>query len=64
MREAPEFNFTCSHCGATETYTLVPANRASAEPSRGDKPVPEFDFTCSKCGTSETFQLVRMTATV
>jgi predicted nucleic-acid-binding Zn-ribbon protein len=57
MADAPVFDYTCSHCGARETYTLVPAQRTSSEPA--SRPVPEFDFTCSKCGATETYQLVK-----
>jgi predicted nucleic-acid-binding Zn-ribbon protein len=61
MSDTPIFDYTCSHCGAKETYTLVPANRdkAAEAPAR---PAPEFDFTCSRCGTTETFQLVKAPA--
>jgi predicted nucleic-acid-binding Zn-ribbon protein len=59
MADAPVFDYTCSHCGASETYTLVPVNRESGAAAPADRPVPEFDFTCSQCGATETFQLVK-----
>jgi DNA-directed RNA polymerase subunit M/transcription elongation factor TFIIS len=49
-------DYTCPHCGATETYNLVPATREADAPAR---PVPELDFTCSSCGATDTFQLVK-----
>jgi DNA-directed RNA polymerase subunit RPC12/RpoP len=58
MTDAPVLEYTCAHCGARETYSLVPAARGgSAEPSRTD--APELDFTCSRCGATDTFQLVK-----
>jgi predicted nucleic-acid-binding Zn-ribbon protein len=49
-------DYTCAHCGATETYTLVPAARETDAPAR---PVPELDFTCSSCGATDTYTLVK-----
>jgi hypothetical protein len=49
-------DYTCSHCGASETYNLVPVERESDAPSR---PIPELDFTCSSCGATDTYQLVK-----
>jgi protein-disulfide isomerase len=52
------FDYTCPHCGARETYQLVPMERESAaeEPAR---PAPVLDFTCASCGATDTFQLVK-----
>jgi protein-disulfide isomerase len=52
------FDYTCPHCGARETYQLVPMERESAaeEPAR---PLPTLDFTCASCGATDTFQLVK-----
>jgi len=58
MSDTPVFDYTCSKCGARETYSLVPAQRES-EPAAPKRQTPVFDFTCSRCGTSETFQLVK-----
>jgi predicted nucleic-acid-binding Zn-ribbon protein len=50
-------DYTCAHCGATETYTLVPVERETDDaPAR---PAPELDFTCSSCGATDTYQLVK-----
>jgi DNA-directed RNA polymerase subunit M/transcription elongation factor TFIIS len=51
-------DYTCPHCGARETYSLVPTER-SAEAEAPARPAPELDFTCASCGGTETFQLVK-----
>jgi hypothetical protein len=55
------FDWTCSQCGARETWELVrggsaPGDDAAARPAvaRGT-----LDFTCSRCGATETYMLVR-----
>lgn len=61
MIDKPVFDYTCAHCGARETYSLVPVRRETGvEPPA--YPAPELDFTCSRCGTSDTFQLVKTVA--
>jgi predicted nucleic-acid-binding Zn-ribbon protein len=60
MSDSPVFDYTCSHCGASQTYKLVPTERDAA-PEAPTHPAPELDFTCSRCGTTETFQLVKAT---
>jgi predicted nucleic acid-binding Zn ribbon protein len=56
MSEAPVFDYTCSQCGARETFQLV---RMEGGPLPPQRPVPEFDFTCSQCGATDTYQLVK-----
>jgi predicted nucleic-acid-binding Zn-ribbon protein len=56
MADNPVFDYTCSQCGATETYSLVPAQRASG--GSGNSAPTEIDFTCAKCGATETYSLV------
>jgi len=51
-------DYTCPHCGATETYTLVPSEREAA-PDAPARPAPELDFTCSSCGATDTYMLVK-----
>jgi hypothetical protein len=58
MTDRPIFDYTCAHCGARETYSLVPAARnGSDEPRRTD--APELDFSCSRCGATDTYMLVK-----
>lgn len=60
MSDTPVFDYTCSRCGAKETYTLVPATGQDAAETP-PRPAPELDYTCSRCGATDTFQLVRAT---
>jgi predicted nucleic-acid-binding Zn-ribbon protein len=60
MSDAPVFDYKCTHCGATDTYSLVPVEREGAADAPA-RPAPELDFSCSRCGATETFQLVRAT---
>ncbi len=57
MSDIPVFDYTCSKCGATETYSLVPAQRQSGEVGGTNAPT-EIDFTCARCGATETYSLV------
>jgi predicted nucleic-acid-binding Zn-ribbon protein len=57
MSDRPVFDYTCSKCGATETYSLVPGQRQSGESGTSRAP-NEIDFTCARCGTNETYSLV------
>ena len=57
MSDRPVLDYTCSKCGATDTYSLVPAARQSGE--AGTRRAPnEIDFTCARCGSTETYSLV------
>jgi hypothetical protein len=57
MSDKPVFDYTCSKCGATDTYSLVPSARRRGEAGAGGTP-NEIDFTCARCGTTETYSLV------
>jgi predicted nucleic-acid-binding Zn-ribbon protein len=57
MSDNPVFDYTCRQCGATETYSLVPAQRESGAAGGTSAPT-EIDFTCSRCGATETYSLV------
>jgi hypothetical protein len=54
-------DYTCPHCGAKETYELVPMQH-EGEPEAPSREPRELDFTCARCGATDTFQLVRKTA--
>ena len=61
MAEVPTLDFTCSHCGASETWELVksePSESPDAHLGAGAQ-APTLDWTCSRCGASETYQLVK-----
>ena len=58
MADAPTLDYTCPHCGKTETYELVRMQGERSQPAP-KRPEPVLDFTCSECGTTETFQLVK-----
>jgi predicted nucleic-acid-binding Zn-ribbon protein len=65
MQQTPVLDWTCSRCGASETYQLVPAapGEPRAEPATNWKrKLATLDWTCSHCGSSETYELVPMSA--
>jgi hypothetical protein len=57
----PTLDWTCSQCGAMETWELV---RADESGRQGERPTSApadphtLDFSCSRCGTTETWMLV------
>jgi RNase P subunit RPR2 len=62
MADAPTLDWTCSHCGASETWELVkmessetPDVHVGGEGAQA----PTLDWTCSQCGASGTYQLVK-----
>jgi hypothetical protein len=63
MRQIATLDWTCSHCGTTETWQLVMVeHRDSAEEGQSreaDQPVPTLDWRCAQCGSAETWQLVK-----
>ena len=57
-------DWTCSQCGATEIYRLVPmaGEQPSAPPAKSGGTLPTLDWSCAHCGTSQTYELVPMAA--
>jgi ribosomal protein S27AE len=63
MRQIATLDWTCAHCGATETWQLVMVDHRDPaegeEPAVADHPLPTLDWSCAKCGSTETWQLVK-----
>jgi hypothetical protein len=63
MRKIATLDWTCSHCGTTETWQLVMVDHRDPaegeEPALGEQPVPTLDWSCASCGSTETWQLVK-----
>ncbi|HJS97082.1 MAG TPA: hypothetical protein VJ741_22625 [Solirubrobacteraceae bacterium] len=55
----PSIDYSCPHCGETQTYRLVPAGGA-ADPAAAGIPreIPSIDLRCLRCDTGQTFKLV------
>jgi DNA-directed RNA polymerase subunit RPC12/RpoP len=66
MSQGPSIDYSCPHCGARQTYQLVPMGAGErAEESAGRQPreIPSIDLTCSRCGAAQTYELVPQTRT-
>ena len=62
MADVPTLDWTCSHCGASETWELVKTESSEAPDAHvgGEgAQAPTLDWTCSQCGASGTYQLVK-----
>ena len=62
MTEVPTLDWTCSQCGASETWELVkPDSSKTPDVHVGGAAgqAPTLDWTCSQCGASATYQLVK-----
>jgi len=58
----PTLDWTCSHCGARETWELVKVRDAARDDAARAGGAPgTLDFTCSRCGATETYMLVKAT---
>jgi predicted nucleic-acid-binding Zn-ribbon protein len=57
-------DWTCSQCGASEIYRLVPetGDQPTAPPTRSEHTLPTLDWSCSHCGASMAYELVPMAA--
>jgi hypothetical protein len=63
MRQIATLDWTCSHCGTTETWQLVMVDHRDPvegeESAEADHPTPTLDWSCASCGSTETWQLVK-----
>jgi predicted RNA-binding Zn-ribbon protein involved in translation (DUF1610 family) len=57
MSHTPSIDYMCPHCGAQQTYHLVPA-RDSERPAVSADETPSIEFLCSSCGATATYMLV------
>ena len=60
MSHVPSIDYSCPHCGATQTYQLVPmhAGERDEESTPGPREIPSIDLSCSRCGGRQTYRLV------
>jgi hypothetical protein len=54
----PSIDYSCPHCGETQTYRLVPAVAADPAASGAPREIPSIDLRCLRCDTSQTYKLV------
>jgi ribosomal protein L37E len=54
----PSIDYSCSHCGASQTYRLVPDIAPDPAASVGPREIPSIDLRCLRCGASQTYKLV------
>jgi hypothetical protein len=54
----PSINYSCPHCGHSQTYRLVPAVAPDAAASLAPRELPSIDLRCLRCDTSQTYKLV------
>ena len=54
----PSIDYSCPHCGNSQTYRLVPA--AAPDPAARVAPqeTPSIDLRCLRCDASQTYTLV------
>ena len=60
MSQTPSIDYKCTHCGAQQTYQLVPLEARPNEDEVEAIPdeIPSIDLRCSRCGASQTYKLV------
>jgi ribosomal protein L37E len=60
MTHTPSIDYSCSRCGADQTYHLVPVGLSEAphHPPAGSPEITSIDLRCSRCGANQTFKLV------
>ena len=54
----PSINYSCPHCGHSQTYRLVPAVAADPAASVAPREIPSIDLRCLRCDTSQTYKIV------
>jgi hypothetical protein len=54
----PSIDYSCPHCGQTQTYRLVPTVAADPAASGAPQEIPSIDLRCLRCDTSQTYKLV------
>jgi uncharacterized Zn finger protein len=55
---APSIDYSCAHCGHSQTYQLVPEVAPAAGAHAAPREIPSIDLRCLRCGTSQTYKLV------
>jgi uncharacterized Zn finger protein len=54
----PSIDYSCPHCGETQTYRLVPTVAPDDAASSTPREIPSIDLRCLRCGTSQTYKVV------
>jgi hypothetical protein len=54
----PSIDYSCPHCGETQTYRLVPTVAPDPAASGAPREIPSIDLRCLRCDTSQTYKLV------
>jgi len=65
MTHTPSIDYSCSHCGASQTYHVVPAHahQHGGDDAAALREIPSIDLSCSRCGTSQSYRLVPLSVT-
>ena len=65
MTHTPSIDYSCSRCGASQTYRLVPGDPELQGEQTGvaSREMPSIDLSCSRCGASQTYRLVPVSVT-
>ena len=54
----PSIDYSCPHCGHSQTYRLVPAIAPDPASSIAPSKIPSIDLRCLRCDASQTYKLV------
>jgi hypothetical protein len=54
----PSIDYSCPHCGSSQTYRLVPAVAADPAARVAPQEIPSIDLRCLRCDASQTYKLV------
>jgi hypothetical protein len=54
----PSIDYSCSRCGASHTYRLVPEVAPDPAASVSPREIPSIDLRCLRCGASQMYKLV------
>jgi hypothetical protein len=54
----PSIDYSCPHCGHSQTYRLVPAVAPDLAVRVAPGEIPSIDLRCVRCDTSQSYKLV------
>ena len=65
MTHTPSIDYSCSQCGASQTYHVVPghAHEHGGDEAVGPREIPSIDLSCSRCGASQSYRIVPISVT-
>jgi hypothetical protein len=60
MTHTPSIDYSCSRCGASQTYRIVPGDPQEQEGHAAEvsREIPSIDLSCSRCSAGQTYRLV------